>query len=201
MIVFSTYSFFCLCINHWFNSSQISLSLVLSSWLLQCWVSLFSTFCVFSALACCIASVQSLSRVRLFVTPWTAACQASLSITSSRRLLRLMSVESVMPSMSQFFTSGGQSIGASTSASVLPMDIQDWFPLGTGLISLQFKGLSRVVIQPLLYPYNCSFLGHSYLTTSFSRETLYLHIKSLLWEIVKTKNGKMREHIIEPSNK
>ena len=47
--------------------------------------------------------------------------------------------------MSQFFESGGQSIGASASASVLPMNIQGWFPLGlTGLISLQFKGLSRV---------------------------------------------------------
>ena len=47
--------------------------------------------------------------------------------------------------MSQFFTSGAQSIGVSASASVLPMNIQDWFPLGlTGLISLQSKGLSRV---------------------------------------------------------
>ena len=47
--------------------------------------------------------------------------------------------------VSQFFTSGGQNIGASTSASVLPMNVQDWFPLGlTGLISLQSKGLSRV---------------------------------------------------------
>ena len=47
--------------------------------------------------------------------------------------------------MSQFFTSGGQSIRVSASASVLPMNIQDWFPLGlTGLISLQSKGLSRV---------------------------------------------------------
>ena len=47
--------------------------------------------------------------------------------------------------MSQFFTSGGQSIGVSASASVLPMTVQDWFPLGwTGWISLQFKGLSRV---------------------------------------------------------
>ena len=46
--------------------------------------------------------------------------------------------------MSQFFASGGQSIGASTSASVLPMNIQDWFPLGlNGLISLQSKGLSN----------------------------------------------------------
>ena len=47
--------------------------------------------------------------------------------------------------MSQFFTSNGQSIGVSASASVLPMNIQDWFPLGwTGWISLQSKGLSRV---------------------------------------------------------
>ena len=47
--------------------------------------------------------------------------------------------------LSQFFTSGGQSIGVSASASVLSMNIQDWFPLGlTGLFSLQSKGLSRV---------------------------------------------------------
>ena len=85
--------------------------------------------------------------------PWTAACQASLSITNYQSLLKLMFIESVMPSnhfilclpfsshlqsfptsgsfqMSQFFTSGGQSIGVSASASVLPMTIQDWFPLG-----------------------------------------------------------------------
>ena len=51
--------------------------------------------------------------------------------------------------MSQFFTSGGQSIGASVSASVFPMNIQDWFSLGwTGWISLQSKGLSRVFSNP-----------------------------------------------------
>ena len=112
------------------------------------------------------SSVQWLSHVWLFATPWTAARQASLSITSSWNLLKLMSVESVMPSnhlilccprlpcpqsfptlgsfpLSQFFASGGQSIGA--SASVLPMNIQDWFPLGlTELIYSLSKGLSRV---------------------------------------------------------
>ena len=46
---------------------------------------------------CSVSSVQSLSRVRLFPTPWTAACQASLSITNSRSLPKLMSIESVMP--------------------------------------------------------------------------------------------------------
>ena len=110
--------------------------------------------------------VQSLSSVWLFVTPWTAALQVSLSITNSQSLLKLMSIELVMPSshpssvvpfssclqsflasgsfqMSQFFPSGGQSF--EVSASVLPMNIQDWSPLGwTGLIFLQSKGLSRV---------------------------------------------------------
>ena len=47
---------------------------------------------------CVLVVVQSLSRVRLFATPWTAACQASLSITISQSLLKLMSIESVMPS-------------------------------------------------------------------------------------------------------
>ena len=96
------------------------------------------------------------------------ARQASLSITNSWSLLKLMSIESVMPSnhlilcrplllppsifpsirsfqMSPFFTSGGQSIGISASASVLPMNIQVWFHLGwTVWISLQSKGLSRI---------------------------------------------------------
>ena len=113
------------------------------------------------------SSVQSLSHVWLFETPWTAVRQASLSITNSWNLLKLMSIKSVMPSisfsvilfssclqsfpesgsyqMSQFFASGGQSTGVSASASVLPMNIQHWYPLGwTGWISLQSKELSRV---------------------------------------------------------
>ena len=113
------------------------------------------------------SSVQSLSRVWLFATPWIAACQASLFITISQSSLRLTSIESVMPSTHLIlccplllrpsifpnirdFSNKPvlriQSIGASASASVLPMDDQDWFPLGwTGLISLQSKGLSRVL--------------------------------------------------------
>ena len=108
------------------------------------------------------SSVQLLSRVWLFVTPWTAAHQASLSITSSWSLPKLMSIELRMPSnhlilppsiflasvpfqRSQFFASGGQSVGVSASASVLPMYIQGWFPLGlTGVISLLSKGPSRI---------------------------------------------------------
>ena len=114
-------------------------------------------------------SVQSLNHIWLFVIPWTAALQAPMSITNSQSLLKLMCIESVMPSnhlilchplsshlqsfpasgsfpVSHFFASGGQSIGVSASASVLPMNIQDWFPLGwTGWISLQSKGLSRVL--------------------------------------------------------
>ena len=112
-------------------------------------------------------SVQSLS-VQFFVTPWTAAQQASLSITNSQSPPKPMSISrwchpavsssvvafSSCPQsfpasgsfpMSQLFPSGGQSIGISASASVLPMSTQDWPPLGwTGWISLQSKGLSRV---------------------------------------------------------
>ena len=110
------------------------------------------------------SSVQSLSRIRLFVTPWTAALQASLSITNSRSPSKPMSIESVgppnhlifchpllllpsiFPSIRVFsFASGGQSIAVSASTSVLPMNTQDWSPLGwTGGISLQSKGLSGV---------------------------------------------------------
>ena len=111
--------------------------------------------------------VQLLSRVQLFVTPWTH--QASLSLTSPQSLLKLMYIASVMPSnhlilcrplllppsifpsIRVFFKwvsslhQVAKSIGVSASASPLPVNIQDWSPLGlTGWISLQSKGLSRV---------------------------------------------------------
>ena len=123
---------------------------------------------------------QLLSGVWFFTIPWTAAHQAFLSFTMSQTLLKLTSIESMMPSnhlilchlllllplvfpsirafsnelalcikvlmmVKVFDHQSGQSIGASASASGLPMNIQGWFPLGfTGLISLLFKGLSRV---------------------------------------------------------
>ena len=63
---------------------------------------------------------------------------------------------SVSFSLSQFFTTGGQSIRASTSASVLPMNIRDWFPLGwTGWTSLQSKGLSRVFFNTTAQKHQC----------------------------------------------
>ena len=112
--------------------------------------------------------VQSLSCVWLFATPWTVARQAFLAFTSSGACSNSNALSqwchptiwsSVIPfsyclqsfpasesfSMSWCFASGSQSIGASVSASVLPMNIQDWIPLGlTGLISLLSTGLSRV---------------------------------------------------------
>ena len=117
------------------------------------------------------------------VTPWTAACQASLSFTISRSLFKLTSIASVMPStmscsvipssschqsfptsesflMSQFFASRGQNIGA--SASVLPMNIQDWFPLGlTDLISCSSRNSQ-------------DFLQHHSSETSFCYDSPYL---------------------------
>ena len=114
------------------------------------------------------SSVQSLSPVRLFATPRIAARQGSISTPTpgvypnscplsqwchsaiSASVVPFSSCPQSLPAsgsfpMSQCFTWGGQSIGVSASASVLPMNIQDWSPLGwTGWISLQSKGLSRV---------------------------------------------------------
>ena len=136
--------------------------------------------------------VQSLSCVQLFTTPWTAACQASLSFTVSRSLRKLMAIKLVMPSnllilcrplllpsvfpsirvFSNAFISGAPSIGASAS-SVFPVNIHDCYPLGwTGLISLLSKGLSRVFSsitiqkhQIVWYSAFCMFqLSHPYMT-------------------------------------
>ena len=135
------------------------------------------------------------------MTPWTTAHHASLYVTNSWSLLKLMFIESVMlsnhlilchphlflPSIfpasgsflnSQFFASGGQNIGASASASVLPMNIQDQFSLGwTGWISLQPKGFSRVfsnttVQKHQFFSAQLSYmiqLSHPYMTTGKTR--------------------------------
>ena len=134
------------------------------------------------------SSVQSLSHVRLFATPWTATCQASLPITNSQSLLKLMSIEAVMPSNhltlchplllppsifpsirvfsnESVFVSGGQSIGVSASTSVLPKNTQDWSPLEwTGWISLQSKGLSKVFS-------NTTVQKHQFFGTRFSSKS------------------------------
>ena len=111
---------------------------------------------------------QSLSHVHLFITLWTAKWQVFLSITISQSLLKLLSIESVMPSSHvilcrplfllppippsiRIFSNESAlrirwpKIGVSASASVLPMNTQGWSPLGwAGWISMQSKGLSRV---------------------------------------------------------
>ena len=125
------------------------------------------------------SSVQSLSRVQLFVTPWIAARQASLSITNSQSSLKLTSIELVMSSshlilcrpllllsptlpapgsfpMSQLFTYGGQSTGVSALALFLPKKSQGWSPSEwTGWISLQSKGLSRVFSNTTAQKHQC----------------------------------------------
>ena len=118
-------------------------------------------------LSCPFSSVQSLSHVQLFATPWssmpgfpvhhqllelvqTHVHWVSDAIQPSHPVIPFSSCLQSFPAlgsfpMSQFFTSGGQSIGVSASGSVLPMNIQDWFSWGlTGLISLQSKGLTIV---------------------------------------------------------
>ena len=133
-------------------------------WLLEDLKLHFEAHIIFLLDSAVLSSVQSLSHVSLFATPWTAARQASLSIaysnscpsswwchpTVSFSVVPFSSCLQSFPASgsfpeNQFLASGGQSIGISASTSVLPMNIQDWFPLGwTGLITLQSKGLSRV---------------------------------------------------------
>ena len=120
---------------------------------------------------CVYIFVQSLSYIRLSVTPWTVACQASLSFTISQvcsnscplsQWCQATISSSVAPSPPtlnlpqhqghfqrvSFFSAGGKSIRAAASAPVLSMHIQGWSPLGlTGLISLQSKGLSRLFLS------------------------------------------------------
>ena len=149
------------------------------------------------------SSVQSLSCVWLFVNPWTEAGQASLSITNYQSLPKLMSIELVMPLtisyfvvpfsscplsfpasgsflMSQLFELGGQSMGASASASVLPVNIQGWFPLGlTGLISLQSKWLSRVFSNSTIWKHHFFGAQPSWWFSSYIRT--WLLGKPWLW--------------------
>ena len=165
------------------------------------------------------SSVQSLSHVWVFVTPWTAARQASLSITNSGVYSNscpsswwchpTMS-SSVVPfsshlqsfpasgsfQMSQFFASDGQRIGASASASVLPVNIQDWFPLGlTGWISLQSKRLWSLLqhhsSKASILHHSAFFivqLSHPYMTIgktiALTRRTFVNKVMSLLFNIL-----------------
>ena len=152
--------------------------------------------------------------------PWTEAGQASLSITNSWSLPRPMSIKllmpsnhlilccplllppSVFPSIRVFsnesvLQSGGQTIGVSASASVLPVNIQDWFPLGwTGWIPLPSKGLSRVfsntTVQKHQFFQCLAFcivqLSHPYMTTgeniALTRWTFVGSVMSLLFHVL-----------------
>ena len=158
--------------------------------LVQC---LEASVCSISA----VIIVQSLSCIWLLETPWTAACQASLSFTISWSLLKpgacplsqwchptispsVVPFSSCLQSfpgwgsfpMSHLSASRGQSIGASSSASVPPVNIQHWFPLIlTGLISLQSKWLSRVFSNITVQKHHSLVLSfmvqfsHPYMTT------------------------------------
>ena len=130
----------------------------------------------------CIVGVQLLRCVWI-CDPWTVADQAYQSFTISQSLLKLISIESVMQPnhlilffpffclqsiwplgsfpMNWLFPSGGQSIGASTTVSVLPVNIQSWFPLGKiGLIYFLSKELFDV--QPSLWSNSHNSIVHDY---------------------------------------
>ena len=158
-----------------------------------------------------------LRRVWLFATPWHArlpcpsptpgaysnSCPLSwwCHPTISSSVISLSSCLQSFPAsgffpMSQFFTSGGQSIGASASASVLPMNTQDWSPLGwTGWISLQSKGLLSLLQQhsskASILQLSALFmvqLSHPYMTTgkttALTRQTFVGKVMSLLFNML-----------------
>ena len=166
------------------------------------------------------SSIQWLSCVWLFVTPWTAAHQASCPSStprvhpnpcpssqwchptiSSSVVLFSFYPQSLRASgsfkMTQLFTSGGQSIGASASTSVLPMNTQDWSPVGwTGWISLQSKERSRVFSNTTVQEHQFfgaqlslqSQLSHPYMTTgktiALTRQTFVDKVKSLFFNML-----------------
>ena len=131
-------------------------------------MSIYMHIYIYANVSLQFSSVQSLSGVQLLVTPWITARQASLSITNSQSLLKLMSIESVMPSTHlilchpllllhpippsiRIFSNEStlrmrwQKYWSFSFSIVPPMNTQDWSPLEwTGWISLQSKGLSRV---------------------------------------------------------
>ena len=153
------------------------------------------------------------SWLTFLVMQWSAAHQASLSFTIFRSLLKFMAIESVMPSshlifccpllllpsifpsirvfsMSWLFALGSQSIRASASASVLPMNIQSWFPLGlTGLISMPTKELSSLhqhdSLKASILHRSAFFMGqlsHLYMTTG---KTITLTIQTFVGKLVR----------------
>ena len=144
--------------------------------------------------------VQSLSHVQLLVTPWTASCQASLSFTITQSLLRLMSIESMVPSNhlilcrplpllpSNFFiirVFSNESTLHQVAKVLEPQHrscqwIQGWFPLGlTGLISLLSKGLSRVFSNTTVWKHQ--FFGAQPSLWSDSHIHTWLLEKPWLW--------------------
>ena len=184
-------------------------------------MSIISDMQITSSLSVQFSSVQSFSRVWLFETPWTVWharppcpsptpgvypnpcplswwCHPTISssvIPFSCRLQSFATPGSFQ--MSQLFTSGGQSIGVSASASVLPMNTQDWSPLGwTGWISLQSKGLSRVFSNTTIQKHQFFSaqlflivqLSHPYMTTgktiALTRRTFVDKVMSLLFNML-----------------
>ena len=175
---------------------------------MRCWIRFLSVV------------VQSLNHVWLFATPWTAVRQASLTTTISWSLLKLMSTESVMPPNHLvlcchliLLLSVFPSIRVfsnklalcnrwpnwiSAPASVLPMNIQDWLPLGwTDWISLESKGLSRVFsrrtsqLKSINFQCSTSFivlLSHPYMTTrktiALTRQNFVGKVMSMLFNML-----------------
>ena len=160
------------------------------------WIISRHTFSVLMTLNSFI--VQLLSCVRLFATPWTAACQASLSFTVSRSLLKLMSVElviscnhlilcrhfllpSILPSIRVFSSESALYVRWpkywSFTFSISPSNIQGWFSWGvTGLISLLSTGLSRVFSSTMVLEHQFFSASDSIFSPSICCDVLRLDV-------------------------
>ena len=177
----------CVCVFssfHYYAKSVVLCNPVLCA--VHIWVNSVDAILKLPLLSSVVSLVQLLSHVRLFVTPRTVACQASLSVTSSQSFLGLMSIEPVMPSkyliichpcrllpsifpsirvfsISQFFASGGQSNGVSASASVFPVNIPDWFPSNTNIMLIFschiLNDWTVIIILTKLYTWHYRFFS------------------------------------------
>ena len=161
----------------WLPTSQFRLDWVCSLCILRFQKTppshqILNSIVIFICHCCCLVT----KLCPTLCNPWPAAYQAPVSSTISQSLLRFISIHLVMlsnhlilchplfllpsifPSI-RVFASGGQSIGVLASASILPMNIQDWSLLGfTGLISLQPKELSRVFSNTTVQKHQFLFL-------------------------------------------
>ena len=160
-------------------------------------------------------SVQSLSPVQFFVTPWTTARQTSPFITTSRSLPNLMSavsfsyhlllLPSIFPTIRVFSSESTLQIKWPKywNSSVLPLNTQDWFPLGlTCLISLQSKRFSGVFSSTIIWKHLSDWLSfYLYFISFFSIDLYDIVFNSVYWEFALESLPCIQKYSVPPPKK